>query len=283
MIVTSSEMLKKAREGGYAVGAFNAENLEMVQAIITAAEKANSPVMIQTTPSTVKYASVDYFVGMVRAGAEKAKVPVCLHLDHGDSFELAKSGVDAGYTSIMIDGSKLSFEDNVAITKKTIEYASLKNIPVEAELGKLGGKEDDLEVKDGCDAYTDVLEAVEFVRQTKVGSLAIAIGTAHGFYKGEPKIDLERLSAIASKVDCPLVLHGGSGVPDSTISECIRRGISKVNYATELRVAYTEGVKAYMQKDSNAFDPKKYNASGRDYVEAFVLKKIAVCGSQNKA
>lgn len=281
-LVTTKEMLLKAQEGHYAVGAFNVENMEMVMAVIGAAEELNSPVILQTTPSTVKYAGLDYYLANVNVAAEKASVPVAMHLDHGSSFELAMQALRAGYTSIMIDGSHESFEDNIAVSKAVADACRPSDIPVEAELGKVGGKEDDLDGGEG-NAHTDPQEAKEFVERTGVSSLAVAIGTAHGIYKGEPKIDLDRLSEIREVVSVPLVLHGGSGIPDETIKESIRRGIAKVNYATELRIAFSNGVKKVLAENPDVIDPKKYGAAGRDSVKEFVKGRMEVCGSINRA
>ena len=280
-LVTSKKMLDDAQKGGYAVGAFNAENMEMVKAIIAAAEELQAPVMIQTTPSTVKYASLQMFVAMVTAEASKASVPVCLHLDHGNSFELAVQAMKAGYTSVMIDGSAKDFEGNIDISKQVADVANALSVPVEAELGKVGGKEDDLD--GGAGGYTDPAEAAEFVEKTGVDFLAVAIGTAHGVYKGIPKLDLDRLSEIRKVVSIPLVLHGTSGVPDETVKECIKRGICKVNYATDLRIAFTEGVKSVLAEKPDTIDPKKYNAAGREKVKEYVMSKMLVCGSNGRA
>ena len=231
-LVTSKQMLLDAQKGGYAVGAFNAENMEMVKAIIRAAEELKAPVMIQTTPSTVKYASLAMFVGMVAAEARDASVPVCLHLDHGSSFELAVQAVKEGYTSVMIDGSKLSFEGNIDVSARVVSVAHPNHIPVEAELGKVGGKEDDLEAV--ADTNTDPMEAKEFVEKTGIDSLAVAIGTAHGFYVGTPVLDKERLSEIRKVVDVPLVLHGASGLSDEDVSDCVKRGEVGMAAVTEL-------------------------------------------------
>ncbi len=276
--VTTREMLSKAREGHYAIGAFNAENMEMVQAIIAAAERMKAPVMIQTTPGTLKYADPMIFAGMVSRLAQSASVPVALHLDHGNSYELAEYCVKQGYTSIMIDGSLLPFEENVALSRRVVEMAG--GIPVEAELGTVGGKEDTHEA--GV-AYTDPDQAEEFVRRTGIFSFAPAIGTAHGVYKAEPRLDLERLSEIAGRVQAPLVLHGTSGVPDDTVRECIRRGICKVNYATDLRITFTKAVQAYISENGAAFDPKKYLGAARTAVTERVCELISVCGSDGKA
>ncbi len=276
--VSSKEMLKKAQEGGYAVGAFNAENMEMVQAIIAAAEAAAAPVMIQTTPGTLKYAGPACFAGLVSRLARQAKVPVALHLDHGNSFALAQQCAQEGYTSLMIDGSLLPFEENIALTRSVVDMAG--DLPVEAELGTVGGKEDGHKAQA---QYTDPREAAEFVTRTGISSFAVAIGTAHGVYKGEPKLDLNRLSEVRAAVDVPLVLHGTSGVPDEQVRECIRRGICKVNYATDLRIAFTDGVKKAIAEMPTAYDPKKYLSVGRSAVEARVRELIRNLGSEGKA
>lgn len=205
-----------------------------------------------------------------------------LHLDHGNSFELAMQALRTGYTSIMIDGSHGTFEENIAVSKAVADACHPSGVPVEAELGKVGGKEDDLEGGEG-NPYTDPQEAEIFVEKTGIDSLAVAIGTAHGVYKGTPKLDVNRLSEIRKVVQIPLVLHGTSGVPDDAVRECIRRGICKVNYATDLRIAFSKGVKAYLKENPDVFDPKKYSAVGREEVKQYVMSKILVCGSNGKA
>ena len=279
--VTTRDMLLDAQAKGYAVGAFNVENMEMVLAVVKAAEELGSPAILQTTPSTVKYAGLKMYYANVKAAAKAAKVPIALHLDHGSSFELAMQAYRTGYTSIMIDGSQKDFEGNIAVSKAVAEACAPSDIPVEAELGKVGGKEDDLEA-DGP-AYTDPEDAVKFVEATGISSLAVAIGTAHGIYKGEPKLDMERLSEIRKVVSIPLVLHGASGVPDEAVKESIRRGICKVNFATELRIAYSNGVKEYLKGDPDVFDPKKYGKVGMANVTELVKQKMMVCGSDGKA
>lgn len=279
-LVTSKELLLDARKHGYAIGAFNVENMEMVQAVVAAAEELRAPVILQTTPGTLKYAPPELFYANVAAAAKAATVPVVMHLDHGNSFDLALRAFRAGYTSIMIDGSQKPFEENIALTKAVTDACHAGGVSVEAELGKVGGKEDDLV---SAAAYTDPEEAAEFAARTGVDSLAVAIGTAHGVYKGVPQLDLERISRIRELVSVPLVLHGSSGVPEDTVRECIRRGMCKVNYATDLRIAFTQGVKEYLQAHPEAFDPKKYNAVGREKVKAYVMSKILVCGSNGKA
>lgn len=280
-LVTSKKMLADAQKGNYAVGAFNAENMEMVKAIIQAAEELKAPVMIQTTPSTVKYGTLETFFAMVSAEAEKATVPVCLHLDHGSSFELAVQAIKAGYTSVMIDGSHEDFEGNVAVSKKVADVANAIGIPVEAELGKVGGKEDDLEAD--ADTNTDPQEAKEFVERTGVTSLAIAIGTAHGFYKGTPVLDKERVSEVKEVVSVPLVLHGASGLSEEDVRECVERGMCKVNFATELRAAYTDACKKLLAEKPETFDPKKLGVVGIEAVKEIVKSRMVMCGCDGKA
>lgn len=280
-LVSTKELLLDAQKNGYAIGAFNVENMEMVQAVVAAAEELRSPVIMQTTPSTLKYADADYFFANVAVAAKKATVPVVMHLDHGSSFELAMKAYRAGYTSIMIDGSHSVFEENIAVTKAVVDACHPGQVMVEAELGKVGGKEDDLDGGNG--GYTEPDEAAAFVEATGVDSLAVAIGTAHGVYKGVPKLDIDRLSEIREVVSLPLVLHGTSGVPDEDVKECIRRGICKVNYATDLRIAFTEGVTGYLKEHPDTIDPKKYNASGREKVKEYVKSKMLVCGSNGRA
>lgn len=280
-LVTSEQMLLDAQKGGYAVGAFNVENMEMVKAVIAAAEELQAPVMLQTTPSTVKYGTLETYFGIVAAEAGKASVPVCLHLDHGSSFELAVQAIKAGYTSVMIDGSHESFEDNIAVSKKVVDVAKACGIPVEAELGKVGGKEDDLEAD--ADTNTDPVEAKEFAERTGVSSLAIAIGTAHGFYAGTPVLDKERVSEIRKVVSVPLVLHGASGLSDEDVRECVQRGMCKVNFATELRVAYTDAGKKLQAEKPDTFDPKKLGVAGMEAVKELVMGRMKVCGCDHKA
>ena len=282
-LVSSKEILMKAQQEGYAVGAFNAENMEMVQAIVAAAEELSSPLIIQTTPGSLQYADSDMFFGMVSAEAKKAKVPVALHLDHGNSAELCAKAILSGYTSIMIDGSKLAFSENVALTKKVVEFAHAMGVPVEGELGTVGGKEDTHEVKDSEKSYTDPEEAKEFAEQTGVDFLAVGIGNAHGFYKGVPKLRFDILEKTKSLVSIPIVLHGASGIPDEDVKKSTGLGICKVNFATELRDAFTKGVKEYLEKNPEVFDPKKYNGAGREKVKELIKHKMHVLNSVHKA
>ncbi len=269
--------MRAAQKGGYAVGAFNVENMEMAQAVVSAAAEAGAPVIVQTTSGTLKYAPPAVFAGIVERLARDVKVPVALHLDHGSSLELARACAQAGYTSLMIDGSLLPFSGNVTLTKSVVEMAGA--LPVEAELGTVGGKEDDHDAKP---QYTDPAQAAEFVRETGVASFAVAIGTAHGVYKGVPKLDIDLLKKIRETVSVPLVLHGTSGVPHGQVRACIERGICKVNYATELRIAFSDGVKGVLAANPDVFDPKKYLSAGREAVKARVLELIRLCGSEGK-
>ncbi len=280
-LVTSEKMLLDAQKRGYAVGAFNFENMEMVKAIIRAAEEMDAPVMLQTTPGSIKYGTLETFAAIVRAEAEKTSVPVCLHLDHGSSFELAVQAIRAGYTSVMIDGSKLVFEENAELSKRVADVARAVRIPCEAELGKVGGKEDDQEAVG--DTNTDPAEAKEFVERTGITSLAVAIGTAHGFYVGTPVLDKERLSEIRSLVDIPLVLHGASGLRDEEVRECVKRGICKVNFATELRKAYTDAGRALLAEKPETYDPKALGEVGMAAVKEQVMNRMRVCGCDGKA
>lgn len=278
-LVTTKAMLLDAQRNGYAVGAFNAENMEMAQAILCAAEEARAPVIVQTTSGTLTYAPPGVFAGIVAPLADAVRVPVALHLDHGNSFALAEQAARAGYTSLMIDGSTLPYEENIALTAQVVAMAG--ELPVEAELGTVGGKEDGHGA--GGIQYTDPAQAADFVEKTGVSSLAVAIGTAHGVYKGVPKLDTARLSEIRGTVEVPLVLHGASGVPEEAVRECIRRGICKVNYATELRIAFMRGVRAYLDQNPDAIDPKKPLQAGRDAVRILVLDIIRLLGSEGKA
>ena len=282
-LTTTKDMLLKAQKEGYAVGAFNAENMEMVQAIIAAADELKAPVIIQTTPGTLKYASPELFAAMVAEEAAKTAVPVALHLDHGNSYELAARCMKAGYTSIMIDGSKEKFDNNVAISTEVAKLAHALNIPVEAELGTVGGKEDSHSVSENEKTYTDPAEAEEFAKLTGVDSLAVGIGNAHGFYKGVPELKFDILEETKKRVSIPIVLHGASGIPDADVQKATGLGICKVNFATELRDAYSKGVKAYLSENPETFDPKKYGAAGKENVKKLVMHKIEVCNCAGRA
>ncbi len=280
-LVTSKEMLCKAQKGKYAVGAFNVENMEMAQAVIAAAEDLNAPVIVQTTPGTLKYASPELYYANVSALAKNAKVPVALHLDHGSSFELCVRALRAGYTSIMIDGSKFALTENIALTRKVVEMCAPAGVPVEGEIGRVGGKEDD--TQDSGTGYTIPAEAVRFEKETGLSSMAVGVGTAHGVYKTTPVLNTPLIGELKSMLTVPMVLHGASGLSDEAIRECIERGICKVNFATELRIAYTDGVKELLKEKSGAFDPKAYGSVGRSRVEEQVKNRMRVCGCCGRA
>ena len=281
-LVTTKGMFEKSMKEGFAIGAFNINNMEIIQGIVDAAQKQNSPVILQASSGAIKYARINYLMKMVQAAVEEhPNIPIVIHLDHGPDFETAKMCIDNGFTSVMIDGSKYDFEENVALTKKVVDYAHSKGVVVEAELGKVGGKEDDLEAE--ADTNTDPQEAKEFVERTGVTSLAVAIGTAHGFYVGTPVLDKERLSEIREVVDIPLVLHGASGLSDEDVMDCVKRGICKVNFATELRAAYSKAVKELLAEKPDTIDPKAYGKTAIAAVKELVMARMKVCGCDGKA
>lgn len=280
-IVTTGQMLRDAQKGGYAVGAFNTDNMEILQAVIAAAVKLHSPVILQANPVIVEYAGLDYFFAMAKTAAKSADIPVAIHLDHGNSFDLAMKALRTGYTSIMFDGSHMDIHENIRITKSIVDACIPAGIPVEAEIGKVGGKEDKIDAGEG--EYTDVDEAADFADKTGVSSLAVAIGTAHGVYKGIPKLNYELLSRLRNALSIPLVLHGASGLPDEALTECIRRGICKINFATELRMAYTEGLKEFFAEKPESFDAKEYGRHAREKVMLKVMERIRICGSEGRA
>ena len=297
-LVTTKNMFEKSMKEGFAIGAFNINNMEIIQGIVDAADKLNSPVILQVSSSAIKYARMPYLMKMVEAAVETTNIPIAIHLDHGPDFETCKECIDAGFTSVMIDGSKYGFEENVELTKRVVEYAHSKGVVVEAELGKLAGIEDDVNV-DASDAmYTDPEQAKEFVEKTGCDSLAIAIGTSHGAYKfkGEAKLRFDILEEIKKKIpNTPIVLHGAStvipelvdtcnefggdipgakGVPNEILKEAGRRGVSKINVDTDLRLAMTASIrKAFAEKPSE-FDPRKYLSPAREKVEEVVAYKI---------
>ncbi|MDU7439400.1 MAG: tagatose bisphosphate family class II aldolase [Clostridium sp.] len=283
MILSTREMLLKAQKEGYAVPAFNIHNLETLQVVAETAMEMRSPVIIAGTPSTIEdYAGPDYIKAMAEVASNKYNIPIAIHLDHFENVEAIKKDIDIGFRSCMIDASKYEFEKNIEIVKDVVEYAHKFDAVVEAELGKLGGREDDIEV-DAKDAmYTNPDDALEFVNRTGVDSLAIAIGTAHGLYKGEPKLDFERLKEIREKVNVPLVLHGASDVPDELVEKAISLGICKVNIATDLKVPFSDAVKEYFKENPKSNDPRKYVTPGNEDMKKIVEHKIRVCGSENR-
>lgn len=281
-LVPISDLLKEAQAGGYAVGAFNCNNMEIVQAIATAAEAEKAPVIMQASQGAIKYAGIEYIVSLVNTAAAQVSVPVALHLDHGTSFEQTMMCIRVGFSSVMIDGSKHSLADNIALTKRVVDAAHAVGVSVEAELGKIGGTEDDIHV-DAADAlFTDPEEAKLFVEQTGVDALAVAIGTAHGQYKGEPKLDFPRLEKIRALVDVPIVLHGSSGVPDAAIRQAIDLGVAKINIDTNIREAFVGGCRAVINAHPNEIDPRKILGPAREAAVALIREKIRLFGGSGR-
>ena len=241
-LVTSTEMFKKAYDGGYAIGAFNVNNMEIVQGITEAARDLEAPLILQVSKGARAYANRTYLMKLVEAAVIDTGLPICLHLDHGDTFELCKSCIDDGFTSVMIDGSKLSFEDNIAVTQEVVRIANAAGASVEAELGAILGSEDNISHDDSKPFLVRVQDVIDFTAAVKVDALAVGIGNAHGLYKGRPNLDFQRLQEVRDVTDVPLVLHGGSGIPDDMIQTAIEIGIRKINVATEIRMAYVEGL-----------------------------------------
>lgn len=283
MILSTREMLLKAKKEKYAVPAFNIHNLETLQTVVETAMEMRSPVIIAGTPSTIEnYAGPDYIKAIAEVASNKYNIPIAIHLDHFEDINTIKKNIDLGFKSCMIDASKYDFERNIQIVQEIVDYAHKHDAVVEAELGKLGGREDDLIIDDKDAVYTNPDDAAEFVRRTNVDSLAIAIGTAHGLYKGKPKLDFERLKEIRDKVDVPLVLHGASDVPDESVKKAISLGICKVNIATDLKIPFSNAIKEYFKDNPNESDPRKYMTPGKIAMKKIVENKIMVCGSNNK-
>ena len=307
-LVTTDDMFKKAMKGKYAIGAFNINNMEFVQGITDAANELKSPVILQASPSAIKYARIDYLIKMVEAAVETTDIPIALHLDHGLDFETCKMCVDAGFTSVMIDASKYDFEKNVELTKEVVDYAHSNGVVVEAELGTLAGVEDEVNVSDDDAKYTDPNQAYEFVQKTECDSLAIAIGTSHGAYKfkGDARLRFDILENVKEKLpNTPIVLHGASsvipelvemcntngadilgakGVPDDILKQAGQKGVSKINVDTDLRLAMTGEIRREFNEEPSVFDPRKYLGPARDTINEVVLHKIDnVFCSSNKA
>jgi len=298
--------MDRGRKDGYAIGAFNINNMEILQAITSAAVEEDSPVIIATSEGAIEYAGLEMIVCMVNTIAETSKIPMSLHLDHGKDYEIAARCVDAGYTSVMIDASSLPMEENMAVTKKVVDYAHQRGVAVEAELGRLAGIEEHVSVEARDAFFTNPQDALEFVNQTGVDSLAIAIGTSHGAYKfkGDPRLDFTRLSEIASLVSIPLVLHGASGVPEDilalcqkygaqlpgakgvpndSISEAVKMGVAKVNIDTDLRLSFTGAIRKILAEKPEAIDPRKILGPARELMHDVVKRKMKLLGSSGKA
>ncbi|MEG2000148.1 MAG: class II fructose-1,6-bisphosphate aldolase [Evtepia sp.] len=309
-LVTSTEMFKKAYAGGYAVGAFNVNNMEIIQGITRAALEVNAPLVLQVSAGARKYAGHIYLMKLVEAAIEETGLPICLHLDHGENFDVCKSCIDGGFTSVMIDGSKYSLEENIAVTRQVVEYAHAHGVVVEGELGRLAGIEDDVNVSAGDSSYTDPNQVEEFVKATGVDSLAIAIGTSHGAYKfkpgQKPALRFDILAEVATRLPgFPIVLHGASsvipkyvdainqnggrmpdaiGIPEDMLRQAARMAVCKINIDSDLRLAMTAGVRQHIAAHPDHFDPRQFLIPGRDNVQELVKSKILnVLGSNGKA
>ncbi len=306
-LVTSTEMFKKAYEGGYAIGAFNVNNMEIVQGITEAAKEVNSPLILQVSAGARKYAKHVYLMKLIEAAIEDTDLPICVHLDHGDSFDICKSCIDGGFTSVMIDGSKYSFEENVELTKKVVDYAHARGVVVEGELGKLAGIEDDVNVSDEDAQFTNPAEVEEFVTRTGVDSLAIAIGTSHGAFKfkGTPRLRFDILEEVSRRLpNFPIVLHGASsvipeyvdminsnggnmpgaqGVPEEMLRQAAGMAVCKINIDSDLRLAMTGTIRKYFAENPEHFDPRQYLSPARANIKELVKHKIVnVLGSNDK-
>lgn len=282
-LVSLKEVLKKAEEGSYAVGAFNCNNMEIVQAIVEAAEAEKAPVIIQASQGALKYAGLNYIVSLVRAAAESTRVPVVLHLDHGTDREQVLKALRAGFTSVMLDGSKFPLEENIAITRQVVEIARPMGVSVEGELGRIMGTEDHIQVSSYEAIFTDPEEAKRFVKETEVDALAVAVGTAHGVYKGEPRLDFERLRKIRELTQIPLVLHGSSGVPDEAIRQAISLGVRKVNIDTDIRIAFMQKVREELEGRPEEIDPRRILGPAREAAREVIRYKMRVFGCAGKA
>ncbi|AAM23441.1 MAG: Fructose/tagatose bisphosphate aldolase [Caldanaerobacter subterraneus] len=283
MLVTGIEILEKAHKEGYAVGAFNTSNLEITQAIVEAAEETRSPVIIQVSEGGLKYAGIEAISAIVRTLAEKATVPIALHLDHGTDFNTIMKCLRNGWTSVMIDASKFPLEENIQRTRKIVEIAHSMGVSVEAEIGKIGGTEDHITVDEREASMTDPEEALRFAKETGVDYLAIAIGTAHGPYKGEPKLDFERLKRIKELLNMPLVLHGASGVPEEAIKKAVSLGINKINIDTDVRQAFTARLRRLLEEDKEVYDPRKILGPCKEAMKEVIKQKMILFGSSLKA
>lgn len=309
-LVTSIEMFKKAYEGGYAIGAFNVNNMEIIQGITEGAKELNAPLILQVSAGARKYANHTYLMKLVEAAIIETGLPICLHLDHGDSFELCKSCIDGGFTSVMIDGSHHAYEDNVALTRQVVEYAHDHGVVVEGELGRLEGVEDDVKVAIGQGGYTDPDQVYDFVTRTGVDSLAIAIGTSHGAYKfkpgTKPQLRFDILEEVQKRLPgFPIVLHGASsvipefvekinkyggnmpdaiGVPENMLRQAASMAVCKINIDSDLRLAMTASVREHLYTHPDHFDPRQYLKPGREAIKQMVMHKIQyVLGCENKA
>ena len=282
MLVSTRQLLLDAQKGKYAVPAFNVHNMETIQTVVEAAVELRSPIIVAATPGTMKYAGPEFFIKLVEICANKYDIPIAMHLDH-ESYDEIVNAIQLGTKSAMIDASHFDFEENIRRVKEVVDYAHRFDVTVEGELGVLGGQEDDLVRDDKDSKYTNPVQAKEYVERTGIDSLAVAIGTAHGVYKEEPKLDFERLAEIRAVVDVPLVLHGASGVPADQVKKAIELGITKVNIATELKMPFAEKLREVLVNKPNESDPRKYFGPAKEVMKKVAMEKILMCGSNGKA
>jgi len=281
-LISNREMLLAAQREGYAVPAFNVHNLETVQVVAETAAAMSSPVILAGTPGTFSYAGTDYLISICQEAARKSRIPLALHLDHHEGLLDIETKVHAGIRSVMIDASHFPLSENIDKVREIVRICHAFDASVEAELGRLGGQEDDRVVEESDSFFTDPIVARHFVESTRIDSLAVAIGSAHGLYQGEPKLDFSRLGKIRQQVDVPLVLHGASGIPEKMIHQAIKLGICKVNVATELKIAFADAVKLYFSDHPEANDPRKYIVPGKEAMQKVVEEKIRICGSAGR-
>ncbi|WP_219834902.1 class II fructose-1,6-bisphosphate aldolase [Paenibacillus sp. R14(2021)] len=282
-LVSMNEFLPKAKAGKFAVGQFNMNNLEFAQAITDAAIAEKSPFIFGVSEGALKYMGIEYTVAIAQAAAKKSGLPIALHLDHGSSFEVAMKCIRAGFSSVMFDGSHYSLEENIAITKEVVKAAHAMGVSVEGELGTIGGVEDDISVDEENASLAKPEEAIRFYEETGVDCLAIAVGTAHGMYKGEPKIHYDIIQKVTDAIPVPVVLHGGSGVPDEAIRLSVAAGVGKINVNTENQVAMTKTIREVLAASDSVYDPRKYLVPARAAMQAVVQEKIRLFGSSNQA
>ncbi|MEI7026443.1 class II fructose-1,6-bisphosphate aldolase [Paenibacillus sp. y28] len=283
LLVSMNEFLPKAKQNKYAVGQFNMNNLEFAQAIVEAAIEEKSPFIFGVSEGALKYMGIEFTVAIAEAAAKKSGLPIALHLDHGSSFEVAMKCIRAGFSSVMFDGSHYGFEENVRLTKEVVKAAHAMGVSVEGELGTIGGVEDDINVDEAEASLAKPEEAIRYYEETGVDCLAIAVGTAHGMYAGEPNIRFDIIEKVASAIPVPVVLHGGSGVPDEMIRKSIAAGVGKINVNTENQVACTETIRQVLAKDAKVYDPRKYLTPARTAMKDVVRAKIQLFGSSNQA
>jgi fructose-bisphosphate aldolase class II len=282
-LVSMNEFLPKAKANKFAVGQFNMNNLEFAQAIMEAAIEEKSPFIYGVSEGALKYMGIEFTVAMAEAAAKKSGLPIALHLDHGSSFEVAMKCIRAGFSSVMFDGSHYTLEENIRLTKEVVKAARAMGVSVEGELGTIGGVEDDLSVDEADASLAKPEEAIRFYEETGVDCLAIAVGTAHGMYAGEPNIHFDIIEQVAAAIPVPVVLHGGSGVPDEAIRKAVLSGVGKINVNTENQVACTEAIREVLSKDAKVFDPRKYLTPARKAMIEVVKSKIQLFGSSNQA